>query len=310
MELIRGQHNLRERHRGCVLTIGNFDGVHRGHQALIAKAKARARELGLPLAVLSFEPTPREFFSPDSVAGRVATFRSRIELLSAQGVDRLILQRFDKKFSAYDPTAFVDELLVGKLGVRALVIGDDFRFGARRAGGIELLRELGKKHGYTIENLDTVALDGCRCSSTSLRAALAEADVKLAAAILGRPYTLRGRIRRGLQLGRKLGMPTTNINLHRKLALKQGIYAVRAKVNGRAWEGVASLGIRPTLGLTRCLLETHLFGEPGELYGQTMEVEFCRYLRPELKFDSLDALSVQMQRDADDARAFFASNPA
>jgi len=172
------------------------------------------------------------------------------------------------------------------------------------------LRELGKKHGYTIENLDTIALDGCRCSSTSLRAALAEADVKLAAAILGRPYTLRGRIRRGLQLGRKLGMPTTNINLHRKLALKQGIYAVRAKVNGRDWQGVASLGVRPTLGLTRCLLETHLFGEPGELYGHTMEVEFCRYLRPELKFDSLDALSAQMQRDADDARAFFASNPA
>lgn len=310
MEIIRGQHNLRDRHRGCVLTIGNFDGVHRGHQALIAQARQRARALGLPLAVLSFEPTPREFFSPDSVAGRVATFRSRIELLSAQGVDRLILQRFDKKFSAYDPTAFVEQLLVGKLGVRALVIGDDFRFGARRGGGIELLRELGKKHGYTIENLDTIALDGCRCSSTSLRAALAEADIKLAAAILGRPYTLRGRIRRGLQLGRKLGMPTTNINLHRKLALKQGIYAVRAKVNGRDWQGVASLGVRPTLGLTRCLLETHLFGEPGELYGHTMEVEFCRYLRPELKFDSLDALSEQMQRDADDARAFFASNPA
>lgn len=310
MEIIRGQHNLRDRHRGCVLTIGNFDGVHRGHQALIAQARARAKELGLPLVVLSFEPTPREFFSPESVAGRVVTFRSRIALLSAQGVDRLVLQRFDKKFSAYDPTAFVEQLLVGKLGVRALVIGDDFRFGARRGGGIELLRELGKKHGYTIENLDTIELDGCRFSSTALRAALAEADVKLAAALLGRPYTLCGRIRRGLQLGRTLGMPTTNVNLHRKLALKQGIYAVRAKVNGRDWEGVASLGVRPTLGLTRCLLETHLFGEPGELYGSTMEVEFCRYLRPELKFDSLDALSVQMQRDADDARAFFASNHA
>ena len=310
MEIIRGQHNLRDKHRGCVLTIGNFDGVHRGHQALIAKARERAKELGLPLAVLSFEPTPREFFSPDTVAGRVVTFRSRIALLSGQGVDRLVLQRFDKKFSAYDPSAFIEELLVGKLGIRALFIGDDFRFGARRSGGIELLRELGAKHGYTVENLETVALEGCRCSSTSLRAALAEADVKLATGILGRPYTLCGRIRRGLQLGRKLGMPTTNINLHRKLALKQGIYAVKAKVSGRDWQGVASLGVRPTLGLTRCLLETHIFGEPGELYGSTMEVEFCRYLRPELKFDSLDALSVQMQRDADDARAFFASNPA
>lgn len=310
MELIRGQHNLREQHRGCVLTIGNFDGVHRGHQALIARARERAQVLGLPLAVLSFEPTPREFFTPEAVAGRVATFRSRISLLSAQGVDRLILQRFDKKFASYDPQAFIEELLVGKLGVRALVIGDDFRFGARRGGGVELLREQGALHGYTVENLETVALDGCRYSSTSLRAALAEADLRLAAAILGRPYTLRGRIRRGLQLGRKLGMPTCNINLHRTLAVKQGIYAVRARVAGRDWEGVASLGVRPTLGLTRCLLESHLFGEPGELYGQTMEVEFCRYLRPELKFDSLDALSAQMQRDADDARAFFASNPA
>ena len=310
MEIIRGQHNLRDEHRGCVLTIGNFDGVHRGHQALIAQARERAKELGLPLAVLSFEPTPREFFTPEAVAGRVVTFRSRISLLSAQGVDRLVLQRFNKKFASYDPLAFIEQLLVGKLGIRALVIGDDFRFGARRSGGVELLREQGAKHGYTVENLETVALDGCRCSSTALREALAEANVKLAAAILGRPYTLSGRVRRGLQLGRKLGMPTCNINLHRKLALKQGIYAVRAKVSGRDWQGVASLGIRPTLGLTRCLLETHLFGEPGELYGQTMEVEFCRYLRPELKFDSLDALSEQMQRDADDARAFFASNPA
>lgn len=310
MEIIRGQHNLRDEHRGCVLTIGNFDGVHRGHQALIAQARERAKALGLPLAVLSFEPTPREFFTPEAVAGRVVTFRSRISLLSAQGVDRLILQRFDKKFASYDPLAFIEQLLVGKLGIRALVIGDDFRFGARRSGGVELLREQGVKHGYTVENLETVALDGCRCSSTALREALAEPNVTLAAAILGRPYTLSGRVRRGLQLGRKLGMPTCNINLHRKLALKQGIYAVRAKVGGKDWEGVASLGIRPTLGLTRCLLETHIFGEPGELYGQTMEVEFCRYLRAELKFDSLDALSEQMQRDGDDARAFFASNPA
>lgn len=307
MELIRGQHNLRERHRGCVLTIGNFDGVHLGHQALIAQARARALALGLPLAVLSFEPTPREFFSPESVAGRVATFRSRVALLGAQGVDRLILQRFDRRFAACEPAAFVEELLVRRLGIRALVIGDDFRFGARRGGDIHLLRALGERHGYSVESLDTVALDGCRCSSTALREALKEADLARAAALLGRPYTLRGRVRRGLQLGRQLDMPTTNINLHRRLALRQGIYAVRARVAGRDWTGVASLGIRPTLGLTRCLLETHLFGQPGDLYGQTMDVEFCRYLRPELKFDSLDALRVQMHRDADEARALLAA---
>jgi riboflavin kinase/FMN adenylyltransferase len=310
MELINGVHNLRERHRGCVLTIGNFDGVHRGHQALIAQARERAQALKLPLTVLTFEPTPREFFCPQQAPGRVATFRSRVALLSAQGVDRLILQRFDQRFAALSAEAFVKDLLVRQLGVQAVVIGDDFRFGAQRAGDLTLLKTLGAQHGFVAEGLGTVALAGDRCSSTSLRSALAQAELPRAAALLGRPYTLRGRVRRGLQLGRKLGMPTANINLHRPLALKQGIYAVRARVNGRDWLGVASLGVRPTLGLTRCLLEVHLFGEPGDLYGATMEVEFCHYLRPELKFDSLDDLSVQMLRDGDDARAFFARNPA
>lgn len=310
MELIRGQHNLRQRHQGCVLTIGNFDGVHRGHQALIAQARARALALGVPLAVLTFEPTPREYFCPEQAPGRVATFRSRVALLAEQGVDRLILQRFDRRFAAYSAEAFVEELLVRKLQIKAIIIGDDFRFGAQRRGDLELLRQLGGQHGFSAEGLATVALAGERCSSTTLRSALSQPDLAMAAAMLGRPYTLRGRVRRGLQLGRKLGMPTANINLHHALALRQGIYVVRARVAGRDWQGVASLGVRPTLGLTRCLLETHLFGEPGDIYGATMEVEFCKYLRPELKFDGLDALGVQMQRDADDARAFFAQNPS
>lgn len=310
MDILHGHHNLRERHQGCVLTVGNFDGVHRGHQALLQQARARATELKLPLTVLTFEPTPREFFDPKNAPARVLTFRSRVGLLQDQGVDVLLLQNFDRRFAAITAQQFVEELLVQKFGIRAIVVGDDFRFGAKRVGDLALLQKLGQQYGFTVDRLETVAVQGMRCSSTALRSALAQADLKTAAEILGRHYALRGHVRRGLQLGRKLGMPTTNIYFHRPLAIKQGIYAVRAAVKGQHWEGVASLGVRPTLGFTRCLLETHLFGEPGELYGQIMDVEFRHYLRPERHFDSLDALAVQMQRDASDARAYFSKNPA
>jgi riboflavin kinase/FMN adenylyltransferase len=308
MDIVHGHHNLRARHRGCVLTVGNFDGVHRGHQALLKQARERAAELKLPLAVLTFEPTPREFFDPQNAPARVLTFRSRVGLLKEQGVDTLLLQNFDHRFAAITAQQFVEQLLVEKLGIRAIIVGDDFRFGAKRVGDLALLQKLGQQHGFTTDRLDTIAVQGVRCSSTALRESLAQADLKRVADILGRRYALRGHVRRGLQLGRTLGMPTTNIYFHRPLAIKQGIYAVRAVVKDQIWDGVASLGVRPTLGFTRCLLETHLFGEPGELYGQVMDVEFHHYLRAELKFDSLDALSVQMQRDASDARAYFGEN--
>jgi riboflavin kinase/FMN adenylyltransferase len=310
MEIIHGHHNLRQRHHGCVLTVGNFDGVHRGHQALLQQARARATALQLPLVVMTFEPTPREFFDPANAPRRVLTFRSRVGLLQEQGVDVLLLQNFDHRFAAISAQQFVEELLVEKLGVRAVVVGDDFRFGTKRVGNLALLQEMGRQFGFSADRLETVAVQGVRCSSTALREALAQADLPRAAEILGRHYALRGHVRRGLQLGRKLGMPTTNIYFHRPLAIKQGIYAVRARVKGQHWTGVASLGVRPTLGFTRCLLETHLFGEPGELYGQIMDVEFHHYLRPELHFDSLDALAVQMQRDAGEARAYFNENPS
>ncbi|MGH8457293.1 MAG: riboflavin biosynthesis protein RibF, partial [Stenotrophobium sp.] len=222
----------------------------------------------------------------------------------------VLIQRFDHRFAALSAQVFIEELLVRKLGVRAVVVGDDFRFGAQRAGDLALLKSAGAQHGFSAEGLVTVTLDGARCSSTALRAALAAADLPLAAAMLGRPYTLHGRVRRGLQLGRTLGMPTTNMYFHRPLALRQGIYTVRARVGEKDWQGVASLGVRPTLGFTRCLLETHLFGDPGDIYGAAMAVEFCRYQRPERHFDSLDALAAQMHRDADEAKAYFRENPA
>lgn len=307
MELIRGYHNLRPRHHGCVLTVGNFDGVHLGHQALIARTQALARQHGLPVALMTFEPTPREYFARDQPPPRISTFRGKVRILGELGVDRLIVQRFGRALASMPAERFVDEVLVRRLGVRAVVIGDDFRFGHRRAGDLDLLRRMGADLGFDAEGLGTVTVGQERCSSTALRNALAEADLGRAEALLGRPYSMTGHIRRGLQLARKLGMPTTNIFLHRPPALRLGIYAVRARVDGQAYQGVAALGVRPTLGFTRCLLETHVFGEPGELYGQAMTVQFCKFLRPEEHFDSLEALAAQMHRDKADAAAFFAS---
>ncbi|HSW13798.1 MAG TPA: bifunctional riboflavin kinase/FAD synthetase [Solimonas sp.] len=307
MELIRGYRNIAPDQRGCVLTIGNFDGVHLGHQALIARAQALGRAQGLPMALMTFEPTPREFFCRDRPAPRISTFRGKVRVLGELGVDRLIVQRFGRALSAMSPETFVREVLVEGLGVRAVVIGDDFRFGHQRGGDLALLQRMGPALGFSAEGMGTISVGVERCSSTALRQALGEADLARAEAMLGHPYAMTGHVRRGLQLARKLGMPTTNIFLHRAPALKLGIYAVRASVGGQHYEGVAALGVRPTLGFTRCLLETHVFGEPGELYGQAMTVQFCRFLRPEEHFDSLDALAAQMQRDKADAAAFFAS---
>jgi riboflavin kinase/FMN adenylyltransferase len=308
MELIRGIHNLRDRHRGCVLTIGNFDGVHLGHQSLIAKTRELAQRHSVPACLLTFEPLPREFFAKDRTSPRVSTFRGKLCAIEEQGVDRLILQRFGRDFASWSAERFIDELLVQKLGVRAVAIGDDFHFGAQRRGDLAMLERAGKEHGFEAHRIDSIVRDGQRCSSSALREALAQPDLARAATMLGRPYRVVGRVRRGLQLGRKLGMPTVNVFLHRRLALRLGIYVVRARVAGRQWNGVASIGVRPTLGFTRCLLETHLFGEPGELYGAVMEVEFHHWLREERRFDSLELLAGQMQRDKADAAAYWASH--
>jgi riboflavin kinase / FMN adenylyltransferase len=303
MRLIRGQHNLRSGDRGCVLSIGNFDGVHRGHQALLALARGHADRLGLPLAVLTFDPTPREFFTPAQAPPRVATLHDKLDDLARHGVDRVLLQRFDARFAALTPAAFVHDLLGQRLGVRLLVVGDDFRFGQARAGDVEFLRRAGPAAGFELAALPTVQEGAQRCSSTRLRAALAAADLDQAARLLGHPYRLSGRVRRGLQLGRTLAMPTANLPLRHAPALRLGVYAVEGELDGRCLPGVANLGVRPTLGHTPCLLETHFFEPPGELYGHCLRVRFHRFLRPEQRFDSLDALAAQMQHDKAAARA-------
>lgn len=316
MELIRGLHNLRERHRGCVLSIGNFDGFHRGHQALVARLVEHAARARVPATVQIFEPTPREYFARARAAdaatggagpGRVATLRDKLAHLDAAGVARVLCVRFDRHFAGIAAAAYVEEVLVARLGVRAVVVGDDFRFGAERGGDVALLKAFGQRFGFVAEAVAAVAAGGERASSTALREALARPDLARAERLLGRPYALSGRVRRGAQLGRKLGMPTVNVPMRRRPALRLGVYAVRVRAAGRDWDGVASLGVRPMLGQGgACVLEAHVFGEPGTLYGQLVEVRFMEFLRDERRFDSFDALAVQMQADGAQARAILA----
>ena len=307
MELIRGLHNLAPGHRGCVVSIGNFDGLHLGHQALIARLLALSREHGLPSTVMVFEPTPREFFSPESAPPRVSGFRGKLRLLQRAGVDRVLLLRFDRRLAALEAVDFVQRIVVDGLGARAVVVGDDFRFGHKRGGDVALLRRIGAEAGFDVDEPGCVMVDGQRCSSTALRQALAQPDLEQAARLLGRGYRVFGRVRHGLQLGRKLGMPTANLMMRHNPALAHGVYAVKVYWPARPQgaPGVASLGIRPTLGVTACLLEAHVFGEPLDLYGVEMEIEPWRYLRPQLRFDSLEALAAQMQADGEQAKSFF-----
>lgn len=301
MELIRNLLTLRAQ-RGCAVTVGKFDGVHLGHQALLTTLRDQAQRLGLPTTVLSFDPSPRDFFCPNEAPPRVSTLRDKLAALSHYGVDRLILARFDAAVASIPPQEFIEEILVQRIGARAVIVGDDTRFGRKRAGDIHLIQSMASQMGYVAAAVGTVCIDGERCSSSAVREALSSGDFARTERLLGRPYVITGRVRRGLQLGAKLDMPTANIPIQKRLALPLGVYAVIGRCEGRNWNGVASLGVRPTLGLTQCLLETHLFGTPGDLYGRLLEVEFRSYLRPELKFESIDALKQKMHEDAAEAQ--------
>lgn len=306
MELVRGKHNLPEAGGiRTVVTVGNFDGVHLGHQALIARTRALASVLkAVPTAVI-FEPHPREFLDPGSAPPRVQTFRGKLCQLQRAGIARVACLRFDRRQAQQSAEAFAREVLLRGLNARAVVVGEDFRFGAGRCGDLHLLRELAAAQGVRVEGVPAVTIDGQRASSTALRAALAAPDLGRVHRLLGGAYRLIGRVRHGLKLGRELQMPTANIPLRRPLALAHGVYAVRVGWAQQpvAAAGVASLGRRPTLGLNDCVLEIHLFDPPGDLYGLTLEVEFLHYLRAQRRFDDLNALRSQMHADAARARA-------
>jgi riboflavin kinase / FMN adenylyltransferase len=295
----------------CVLTIGNFDGVHRGHQSLLGLLTEKARILGLPAAVLTFEPHPREFFSPSDAPARLSTLREKLLLLSAAGVDRVHICRFDAHLAALSADAFIDRILLQGLGVRHLFIGDDFRFGARRQGDFSMLQQAGAAKGFGVEAMHTLHVAGERASSSAVRAALASGDMDHAARLLGRPYSIAGRVIHGDKLGRQLGYPTANVQMkHRKPALS-GVYAVSVEgLQVQPMPGVASVGVRPTVTDTgRPTLEVHLFDWQQDCYGAHLRVHFLHKQRDQARFESLDALTTQIAQDADQARAWFAAHP-
>jgi riboflavin kinase/FMN adenylyltransferase len=309
MEFIRGQHNLRPHHRGCVATIGNFDGVHLGHQAILAQLAEQAARLRLPRLVITFEPQPQEFFAgPAAPPARLTRLREKLMALDGLGIERVLCLEFDHRLAAMPAAAFVDDLLVRRLGIRYLVIGDDFRFGHRRTGDFAMLLEAGRRHGFEVADNHSYILDGERVSSTRIRQALGRGDLELAARLLGRPYDMCGRVAHGDRRGRTIGFPTANIHLHRRVTPVFGVYAVWLSGAGLLpWPGIANVGRRPTVQGDRERLEVHLLDFQGDLYGQQVKIDFLHYLRPEQRFASLDALREQIQQDERAARDYFST---
>ncbi|MBS1188303.1 MAG: bifunctional riboflavin kinase/FAD synthetase [Rhodocyclaceae bacterium] len=289
-----------------VLAIGNFDGVHLGHAALVRRLVGAARQLAATPTVLTFEPHPREFFAPQSAPARLTTLREKLELLNDCGAEQAMVCRFNEAFAALSAEEFVEEVLVRGLRVRHVIIGDDFRFGRGRKGDFELLKAAGLVHGFTAEAMESVIVDGERVSSSGVRSALAAGDMERAARLLGRPYVIDGRVVHGDQIGRQLGFRTANIRIKHNPLPMTGVFAVEVGGLGpRPLPGVANLGIRPTLGGTRPLLEVHLFDFDRDIYGAHLSVRFVHKLRDEQKFSSFDALKAQIAQDAEAARAYF-----
>ena len=311
MKVFRGLPNDRAR-APCALTIGNFDGVHRGHQALLAHVRSASASLGLEAAVMTFEPHPREYFAQRSgdlskAPARIANLRDKLGDLAKAGIDRVIVEHFNEHFAAVAPDDFIERVLVEGLHVKWLMVGDDFRIGARRAGDIQMLQDAGRRFGFHVETLPAVMHGAQRISSSAVRAALAEGDFARTSELLGHPYTMSGHVIHGQKLGRTLGFPTLNLRVVHRPALS-GIFVVQVHgLADRPLPAVASLGVRPTVeDAGRMLLEVHLFDFAQSCYGKLVRVEFLAKLRDEEKYGDLATLTAAIDRDAAQARAFFA----
>ena len=309
MELIRGLHNLRDGHRGCVATIGNFDGVHRGHQAVIAQLAEKGAELNLPTVVIVFEPQPLEYFRPDLAPARLTRLREKLLALKQYCPDRVLCIEFDRRFADLTHEQFVQKVLVDGLGVRHLVVGDDFHFGKDRKGDFAYLTEAGQQLGFEVVHTDTYIMGEERVSSTRIRVAMQQGNMELAESLLGREYVMSGRVVHGQKLGRELGFPTANIHIHRKASPLQGIFVVTVNgIDAKPLQGVASLGNRPTVDGTKTILEVFLFDFNRDIYGRHVDVRFLHKLRDEEKYDDLETLKIQIQKDVDNAKAYFAAS--
>lgn len=305
MELIRGIHNIKAQHYGCVLTIGNFDGVHLGHQAVLRQVSQQASMLGLPSTVMTFDPQPLELFAKHNAPARLTRLRDKFVQLSKLGLERLLCVNFNQEFANLTADEFISDLLVKRLGVKFLVVGDDFCFGRGRLGNFEMLKLAGKTHGFEVVSTQSFCLQTDRVSSTLIRDALAKDDLALAATMLGRDYSISGRVSHGRKLGRTIGFPTANIPLKRCVSPVSGVYVVEALGLGpQPIGGVANIGNRPTVNGVRQQLEVHLFDFQANLYGKQLEIVLLHKLRNEHKFESFDALKQQIELDAEAARVW------
>jgi riboflavin kinase/FMN adenylyltransferase len=302
-------YNLRSWHKGCVATIGSFDGVHLGHQAILRQLTAVARQHQLPAVAIVFEPQPHEFFSGDKAPARLMRLREKVQALLAAGVNRVLCLQFNDELRQLSADAFIEKVLVGGLGIRHLVVGDDFRFGCDRRGDFTLLQQAGNAFGFEVSDSVTLNVDGERVSSTRIRQLLEAGDFSGAEKLLGHPYIINGRVAYGKQLGRQLGVPTANVHLRRYRSPLHGVFAVSTRFrDGSVHQGVANIGVRPTVnGVSKPLLEVHLFNFSRMVYGEMIDVSFHKKLREEKKFASLDELRAQLQTDIEQGKAFFRS---
>lgn len=309
MQLIRGIHNLTDRHRGCALTIGNFDGVHLGHLEILSNLKQAAQSRGLKSCIMSFEPLPHEYFNHDAAPARLYRLREKWCAVESADIDYFLCCKFNAQMASLTAEEFIQQILVDRLEVRYLLIGDDFRFGKQRKGDFELLRQAGEQYGFEVFNSPSHCFEGGRISSTRVREALLGDDLDTASKMLGRPYQICGRIDHGDKRGRTIGFPTANIKLHRHSTAVHGVYAVHMTgENGLSQNGVANIGKRPTVDGHSLQLEVHLFDFTGDLYGHQVCVEFKKKIRDEKRFDSFDELKQQIQKDSETARTYFAVN--
>jgi riboflavin kinase/FMN adenylyltransferase len=304
MLIIRGIQSARAASRGCVVAIGSFDGLHLGHQAILEKLKSRSHENGLPAKVLTFEPHPREFFAPQSAPARLMRLRDKAEMLDAMGVSELRVLRFDAALSAWDGVTFIDRILDRGMRAKQIVTGAGFRFGRNRSGDVELLRSEGAKRGFEVHDVPLLLdVGGGYVSSTRVRAALAAGRLDEARLLLGRDYGIPGLVIEGMHLGRKIGFPTANIRLYRRVSPVAGVFAARVSGAGlKRHPGVAAVGTRPTVGGVEMLLEVHLFDFDGDLYGRRLMVDFIAKLRDEEHYPDLETMVAQIRRDASQAR--------
>ncbi len=303
MELIRGTHNIRPEHNGCVATIGNYDGVHLGHTEIFKRLKRLGEKLGVPSVVIIFEPHPEEFFFHDECPARLSRLREKYRLIAERGVDRLLLLKFNRQLASLPPERFVRSYLVDKLGIKALIIGDDFRFGRGRTGNFNTLTALGRAYDFEVEQTPPFLFVGKRISSTYVRSLLRHGYLTEAERMLGHPYCMEGRVVHGHQRGREWGFPTANLDLHRIESPVSGIFAVKVHwLEDEPLNGVAYAGSRPIIDDPRYVLEVHIFDYDADCYGKRISVQFVHKIREDIAFDSFDAMAEQIGRDCDAAR--------